>query len=124
MASRVMTVVDGTKAGMLDLAGDGATEVGNALAGVGFFQVPNDGKTVVILFMGGAGGETYTFTPVLDKFGRTETLTPAPLTADIAVLGPWLPELWNDANGYVNFQPAAGGDIADLLLAMRFADPS
>jgi len=123
MASTVMTVVEGTKAGMLDLAGNGATLPGNTLAGVGYFQVPNDGKTVVILFMG-AGAETYTFLPVLDKYGRTEALAPNPLVGDIAVLGPWLPELWNDANGYVNFQPAAGGAAADLLLAMRFSKPT
>jgi len=117
-----MTVVEGTKAGMLDLAGNGSTLPGNTLAGVGYFQIPNDGKTVVAIYAG--TGDTWTFVPVVDKYGRTEVLTCIVAALDIAVLGPWLPELWNDANGYINFAPAAGGNVADLLLAMRFANPT
>ena len=127
MANVLMNVRDGTKEGMLDLLGDAYTEDGNAQGGAGFFQFPNDGKTVVLIYAGGAGGETWTVTPVLDKFGRTEVVVPfniAVLTLDIARFGPFDPQLWNDVNGYVNFAPAGGGDVLDQLLAIRISKPT
>jgi len=125
MASTLMVVVEGTKAGMLDLQGNGATELGNACGGVGYFQIPNDGKTVVVIHA--VTGDTWDFLPVLDKYGRTEALACAVLAGDIAVLGPWDPNLWNSVEGYVQFDPrAAGGvgNVGDLLLAMRISKPT
>ncbi len=122
MADTVMTVVDGTKNGMVDQAGNGATLAGNTLGGVGSFQMPNDGKTVVVIHA--VTGDTWTFDAVADRTGRTETLTAVVAAGDIAVCGPFLPELWNNTDGQIEFAPAGAGNVADLLLAMRFADPS
>jgi len=72
-------------------------------------------------------GDTWDFLPVLDKYGRTEALACAVLAGDIAVLGPWDPNLWNSVEGYVQFDPrAAGGvgNVGDLLLAMRISKPT
>ncbi len=122
MADTIMTVVEGTKNSMVDQAGNGATLAGNTLAGVGNFQMPNDGKTAVVIHA--VTGDTWTFVAVTDRTGRTETLTAVVAGGDIAVLGPFLPELWNNTDGQIEFSPAAGGNANDLLLAMRFAIPS
>ena len=120
MSAVTMTVVDGTKAGMLDLAGNGATELGNSSSGDDYL-IPHDGKTVLVIHA--VTGDTWTPAPVTDRTGRTETLSNVVSAGDIAVLGPWLPELWNDTDGYIHVNPNTG-NAGDLLLAMRFADPS
>ena len=120
MAEVTMVVVEGTKAGMLDLAGDTDTEAGNSSGGDDYL-IPNDGKTVLVIHA--VTGDTWTPTPVTDRTGRTEALTNIVAAGDIAVLGPWLPELWNDANGAIHVNPTVG-NVGDLLLAMRFATPS
>ena len=122
MADTIMTVVEGTKNGMVDQAGNAAVLAGNVLSGVGNFQMPNDGKTVVIIHA--VTGDTWTFVAITDRTGRTETLTAVVGAGDIAVLGPFLPELWNNTDGQIEFSPSAGGNANDLLLAMRFANPS
>ncbi len=120
MAEVTMTVVEGTKAGMLDLAGDSDVEAGNSSGGDDYL-IPNDGKTVLVIHA--VTGDTWTPTPVTDRTGRTETLTNVVSAGDIAVLGPWLPELWNDTDGYIHVNPTTG-NVGDLLLAMSFAIPS
>ena len=120
MADITFTVVVGTKAGMLDLAGNVNTELGNA-PGADEFLLPNDGKTVVLIHA--VTGDTWTVVPVLDKFGRTETLTPTIAAGDIGVIGPFLPELFNDSDGNVHIDPTVG-NVADLLLAMSFGNPT
>ena len=120
MSEVTMTVVDGTKAGMLDLAANGDTELGNSSAGDDYL-IPNDGKTILLIHA--VTGDTWTPTPVTDRTGRTETLSNVVGAGKIAVLGPWLPELWNDTEGNIHINPNTG-NIGDLLLAMRFGDPS
>ena len=121
MADVLMTVVAGTKAGMLDLAGNAATETGDACAAADQFYFPNDGNTVIVIHA--VTGDTWTFDPIADKYGRTEVLADAVAAGDIAILGPFLPELWNDAAGCCWFTPGLW-NVGDLLLAMSFNTPS
>jgi len=121
MADQVMTVVGVTKAGILDCSLNANAKAGNA-AGTDDFLFPNDGQT--ILYIDGTTGDTWTFTAVADKYGRTETLTVTVAAGKYALVGPFLPELWNDAAGRVTFKPAAGGNVADKLLAVRVANPT
>lgn len=120
MADQVMTVVECVKAGILDLSGNASAKAGNAAAGSNFL-FPNDGKTV--LFVDGVTGDTFTFTPVVDKFGRTETLAPVVAAGKKALIGPFLPELWNNSDGRVVFKPTAGNAL-DILLAVRVSKPT
>lgn len=122
MADITMTVVEGVKAGILDIAGDADVELGNA-AGTDWFYMPNDGK-VVLACVVGAGAKAITFTPVTDKFGRTETLTVTPTASKNSIIGPFNPEIWNQANGCVQFKPAAGGLATDYYLAVRVGTPT
>jgi len=115
MADQIMTVVQGTKAGILDVAGNANVLHGNA-AGTDYFYFANDGRTVLIV--DGVTGDTFTFTAVADKYSRTETLAPVVATGKLAIIGPFLPELWNDANGRVKFKPTAA-NAGDHLLAVR-----
>jgi hypothetical protein len=115
MADQIMTVVQGTKAGILSVADHASTLAGNA-AGGDYFYFPNDGRTVLVV--DGVTGDTFTFTAVADKYGRTETLAPVVASGKFAIIGPFLPELWNDANGRVEFKPTVG-NAGDLLLAVR-----
>jgi len=73
MADQLMTVVQAVKAGVLDVAGNGSAEAGNA-AGSDYFYFPNDGHTLLVVESG--TGDTVTFTAVNDPYGRTETLAP------------------------------------------------
>jgi len=120
MADIVMTVTNIVKAGILDLALNANTKAGNAAAGDDFF-FSNDGKTC--LYVDGVTGDTFTFTAVLDKFGRTETLAPVVAAGKNALIGPFNPDLWNDAAGRVKFKPTAG-NAGDFLLAVRVANPT
>ncbi len=120
MADQTFVVTEAVKAGILDMQGHANVLAGNAAAGDDFL-IPNDGKTV--LWIDAVTGDTFTFTAVLDKFGRTETLAPVVGAGDIATLGPWLPELWNNAAGQVVMKPTAG-NVADLMLLVRVANPS
>lgn len=120
MADVTMTVRDLTKAGVLDLAADAYKQLGSAAGGADFL-FPNDGKTILIV--DAVTGDTFTFTARNDKYGRTETLAKAVAAGKWAAIGPFLPELWNDAAGYVHFVPTVG-NVGDILLAVRVANPS
>ena len=102
------------------MAGHASALAGNA-AGGDDFLFPNDGRTV--LAMDAVTGDTFTFTAVADKYGRTETLACIVAAGDVAIIGPFLPELWNDANGRVKFVPTVG-NANDILLAVRIANPT
>lgn len=120
MADVTMTVVEVDKDGILDIGGNGSAEAGNG-AGGDDFLFPNDGKT--LLAVEATTGDTFTFTAVADKYGRTETLAPVVGMGKNALLGPFMPELWNDSDGYIHFVPTAG-NADDKLLAVRVANPS
>ena len=115
MADLQMTVVQATKAGILDVAANASALAGNA-AGASSFVFPNDGRTVLCVVA--TTGDTFTFTAVADKYGRTETLAPVVAGGKKAIIGPFLPELWNDSNGYIKFKPSVG-HADDFLLAVR-----
>jgi len=120
MAEITMTVRPVTKAGVLDLAVDAYKQLGNAAGGSDFI-FPNDGKTVLVV--DGVTGDTFTFTPVTDKYGRTETLAVVVANGKWAMIGPFRQELWNDAGGFVHFKPTVG-NAGDILLAVRVDNPS
>jgi len=122
MADITMTVVDCTKAGIADVDSHASAVAGNA-AGGSDFLFPNDGKTIIAIDLG--AGDTFTFTARNDKYGRTETLANvyAGAGGEFALCGPFLPELWNDAAGYVHFVPTVG-NAADIMLAVRVANPT
>ena len=122
MADQTFTVTEGIKAGLLDMALHANVLAGNA-AGTDYFRIPNDGK-VVLVVVGGAGAKQLTFTAVTDKFGRTETLTPTPTASKTSVIGPFNPDLWNQADGAVIFKPAAGGLVTDKYLVVRVGNPT
>lgn len=122
MADQTMTVTDSVKAGILDVAGDTNKILGNA-AGSDFFFMPNDGKTVLVCVCG-ASAKVITFTAVADKYGRTETLAPAIGSSKTSIVGPFLPELWNDSSGLLKFKPAASGQATDIYLAVRVSNPT
>ena len=121
MADQIMTVVDLTKAGVPSISAHANAKAGNA-AGTDYFYFPNDGKTILVAVVG-ATPKQITFTPVADRFGRTETLAPTPTASSTAPYGPFDPELWNNTNGMVKFQPAAGGLVTDIYIACRVANP-
>lgn len=122
MADQIMTLTEGIKAGFADLSAAANAKLGNS-ASTDYFYFPNDGKVVLVAIVG-ATPKQITFTPVVDRFGRTETLAPTPTASKTAVYGPFLPELWNDANGRVKFQPAAGGLATDIYVALHVASPT
>ena len=118
MATTTMVVTQAVKAGILDVADDTNKVLGNANDD---FEFPNDGKTVLVV--DGVTGDTFTFTPVDDKYARTETLAPVVGMGKYAIIGPFNPELWNDSDGMVHFTPTVG-NVGDLLLAVRVSNPS
>jgi hypothetical protein len=122
MADQTLTVVDAVKGGILDVAGNGSAKAGNAAGGDNWYFA-NDGKTVIVFLADGAGGDTLTFTPVADKYGRTETLAPVVAAGKVAIIGPFMPELWNNSEGKVEFA-LTSENAADKLLAVRVANPS
>lgn len=122
MADQIMSVHNAVKAGDADLSAVTEKVLGNA-ASTDYFYFPNDGKTVLVAIVG-ASPKQITFTAVADRYGRTETLAPTPTASKTAVYGPFLPELWNDANGRVKFQAAAGGLATDIYIAVRVGTPT
>ena len=124
MADITFVVSEAVKAGILDIVNDTNVRLGNA-AGTDDFFMPNDGKTVLII-VGGAAAAAITFTQVNDKYGRAETthLTFTPTVSKSSIVGPFLPELWNNAAGCIKFKPAGGGDVGDSYLAVRVAKPT
>ncbi len=121
MAVQTMVVVPAVKAGILDIGGDGSALAGNAGAGSNW-QLPNDGKTV-LLIEGGATGDTFTFTAVANRFGRTETLALAVAVNKNAIIGPFDPELWNNEAGQIIMVPTVGR-ADDTLLWVKVDNPS
>jgi len=120
MAQITMTVRPAVKAGVVDMAADAYKQLGNAAAGSDFV-FPNDGKTVLIV--DGVTGDIFTFTARLDKYGRTEALAQTVAAGKWAMIGPFLPELWNDSSGFIHFKPTVG-NAGDILLAVRVANPT
>lgn len=124
MADQLMTVTQAVKAGILDVAGHANAKAGNA-AGGDYFYIPNDGHTVLVI--DGVTGDTFTFTAVNDPYGRTETLAPVVAAGKIAILGPFMPELWNvesgDYRGCLKMKPTVG-NADDIILAVRVTDPT
>lgn len=122
MTDKVFDITEAVKAGILDVGGHANVLEGNA-AGTDFFVMPNDGKTVLVCVCG-ESPKVITFTAVPDKYGRTETLTVTPGTSKTSVIGPFMPELWNDSSGCLKFKPADGGLVTDLYLAVRVGKPT
>ncbi len=122
MAVQTMVVVPAVKAGILDIAAHGDALAGNA-AGGDNWQLPNDGKTVLMIVAGAAAGDTFTFTAVANRFGRTEALAPVVAAGKSATIGPFDPELWNNEAGQIIMVPTSG-EATDTLLWVRVADPS
>ena len=121
MADQTFTVTEGIKAGILDILLNANSKAGNA-AGTDNFYIPNDGN-VVLFVTSTAATSAINFTPVLDKFGRTETLAVTPTTLRLCVIGPFLPDIWNQSNGCVAFKPAAGV-ATDHYTAVRVGSPT
>ena len=125
MTDKLMTVVPAVKAGILDV-GANADALGGDAAGTDYFFMPNDGKTVLVCVCG-VTPKQITFTAVKDKYGRTETLAVTPGASETGIIGPFLPELWNQSTVYpgaVKFQPAEGGQATDKYLAVRVSNPT
>ena len=122
MAVQTMVVVPAVKAGILDIAAHGSALEGNASSGSDW-QLPNDGKTVLMIVAGAAAGDTFTFTAVQNRFGRTETLAPVVAAGKSAIIGPFEPELWNNEAGQIIMVPTVG-KATDTLLWVKVADPS
>ncbi len=116
MADITMAVVECVRTGLLDIGTVTGVRAGNA-AGTDDWLMPNDGKTV--LAIDGVTGDTWTFQSVADKYGRTESLTPTVGAGKFALIGPFVPEIWNDGLGRLKFKPSAGGNPNDKLLAVR-----
>ena len=117
MADQTMTVVDGSKTGILDVENDGSALAGDA-AGADDFLFPNDGKTVLVVVGGGTPADIV-FTPKTNQYGRTESLSVTPGTSVTSIIGPFPPHLWNNSDGQVEFDPTGGGQAGDTYLAVR-----
>ena len=117
MADQIMTVVESSKTGILDVEGNGSALAGNA-AGTDQFLIPNDGKTVLVVVGGGTPADIV-FTPITNQYGRTESLSVTPGTSVTSIIGPFPPRLWNNAAGQVEFDPTGGGQAGDTYLAVR-----
>ena len=117
MADQTLTVTEAVKTGILDIDSHANVKAGNA-AGADYFYFANDGRTVLVCVVG-AAAKAITFTPVLNRYGRTETLVVTPTSSATSVIGPLKPHLFNQTNGVVEFQPAAGGLATDFYLALR-----
>lgn len=122
MADQTFVITECIKAGLLDLTAHANKLAGNA-AGADWWYMPNDGKTILAV-VAGAAVKTISVTPVVDKYGRTETLTLSPTASKTSLFGPFLPELWNDSAGRLKFKPNAGGDVGDIYLAVRVSQPT
>ena len=123
MADVTFVVSEAVKAGILDIVNDANVRLGN-VADPDAFLMPNDGKTVLII-VGGAAASDVTFTQVNDKYGRAETthLTFNPTVSKTSIVGPFKPELWNQAGGVLRFKPVAPV-VTDSYLAVRVGKPT
>ena len=117
MANQILTVVNAVKTGILDVAGNAAAKAGNA-AGTDKFYFANDGQTVLVV-IGGAAPAAITFTPIVNKYGRTETLVVTPGTSKTSIIGPFKPHLFNNTGGLVEFDTAGSGQADDTYLAVK-----
>ena len=117
-----MVVVPSVKAGILDIAAHGDALAGTAANGDNW-QLPNDGMTVLMIVAGAAAGDTFNFTAVPNRFGRTETLGPVVGAGKSAIIGPFDPELWNNEAGQIIMKPTAAR-ADDKLLWVQVANPS
>lgn len=123
MADKTMVVSESVKAGILDVESDANKVLGNEADG-GYFYMPNDGKTILVCVCG-AAAKQLVFTAIADRYGRTESLTPTPGSSLTSVIGPFLPELWNQANHTIKFQAGGGtGAATDIYLALRVGKPT
>ena len=118
MADQTLTVTQAVKTGVLNVNGHANMKASNAAA-ADYFYFANDGKVVLVVVCTAASSKALTFTPVLNKYGRTETLAVTPTISATSVIGPFPPHLFNQADGRVKFQPATSGSATDLLLALR-----
>ncbi|GAG44242.1 unnamed protein product, partial [marine sediment metagenome] len=66
---------------------------------------------------------TLTFVAHRDIYGRVETLAPTVGAEQSLMVGPLLPALWNDSDGYVKFEPSAG-DSSVCYRVIRVSNPS
>ncbi len=66
---------------------------------------------------------TLTFVAYRDIYGRTETLAPVVGAEQSVMVGPLLPALFNDSDGYVKFEPSAG-DSEVTYRVIRVSNPS
>jgi hypothetical protein len=121
MAREELTVKDAVKAGIDDLI-DEATAGDDTDSGSGG-SFANDGKTVLICQINGGSTETITFTAVNDPYGRTETLAPTVADGKIGVIGPFMPEIWNQTNGKIYFALTQKSS-SDRFVAVRVANPT
>lgn len=121
MADYTFTVTEGVKAGIVNIAAHANKVLGTTIGTTDYARIPNDGK--VVLLMDSVTGDTLTFTPVLDKFGRTESLVPVTAAGKFVCFGPFNPEIWNQADGCVIFKCTAG-NAGDVYLALRVGTPT
>ena len=68
-------------------------------------------------------GVTLTFVVNRDSYGRTETLAPIVGAEQSLIVGPLLPALFNDGDGYTKFKPGTTG-LTVRYSAIRVANPS
>ena len=131
MADITFVVTEAAKTGILnaetppdlDVKLHPNVQLGNAATGDDFLM-PNDGKTFLLMVCG-AAASAVTFEQVKDKYGRLETtyLTFTPTVSKTSLVGPFLPDLWNQHGGLLRFKPAAGQAL-DFYLAVRVANPT
>ena len=122
MAREELTVQNAVKAGMLDLIS--VATAGNLTDSGSGGSFLNDGRTVLVCEIDAAGAqETITFTAITNQWGRTETLAPAVNVDKIAIIGPFAPRLWNQADGKIYFG-LTNKDTDDRFVAVRIANPS
>jgi len=120
VAETTFTVVECTKTGIPDISVHASHVDGTTITNADYGRIPNDGK--VVLLVDAVAADTFTFTPVLDKYGRTETLAVPIVITDFGIIGPFNPEIWNQADGCVIFKLTTGGAV--IMLAVRVGTPT
>ena len=115
MAVRELTRVTG----VVDIEADLLAVDGND--GTPYF-FDNDGKTL-LAFLAGTG-TTITFVGYADEYGRVAaSFTFIVGAANLGLVGPFLPHLWNDSEGRVEFT-IGGANADDHYLAVRITTAS